>query len=111
MFNITKRGCEYDKRRKKVGILESFHRRASPRFSSEKNYRFAAEIYKKNVLDDEQHWFEIIPQEPAFDKSPNELEAVSPAKYRSARSNFWAMIREKIQLQLVELNYPNGEKR
>lgn len=86
-------------------FTDARHRVFRPKKITDLRLRFI----KKIVLNDEQHWREIIPQQSAFDKTPEELDAISPAEYRSARSSFWAMIREKIQLQIAELNYPNGE--
>ena len=58
---------------------------------------------RETVLSDEFIWQEVISRHHALDKSPNELKDASPANYRHARANFWAIIRRKIELQLNRL--------
>ena len=57
---------------------------------------------KKVVFDDDLLWQTVIARHHALDKTPDELKKVSPPDYEHARSNFWALIREKIQRQLTK---------
>ena len=54
---------------------------------------------KKNVFSDDSLWQAILARYDALDKTPDELKAASLPDYEHARSNFWALIREKIQRQ------------
>ena len=56
---------------------------------------------KEIVLGDDGLWQELISKNDALDKTPTELKERSPWNYKQARTNFWAMIREKIQRQLT----------
>ncbi len=57
---------------------------------------------KEIVLDDEFLWQAVISQHNALDKTPDELEELSPPDYKRARADFWAMIRQKIQGHLAQ---------
>jgi len=57
---------------------------------------------KETVLDDDSLWQAVVPRSGALDKTPDELEKMSPPDYRHARANFWAMIREKIRRQAIQ---------
>lgn len=52
---------------------------------------------KKIVLGDDLLWQEVIAHHQANDKTPNELKEVSLSNYESARTDFWAKIRQKIK--------------
>lgn len=55
---------------------------------------------KKIVFSDDSLWQRIIAGcGGALDKTPDELKKSSPSDYERARSNFWALIREKIHRQ------------
>lgn len=57
---------------------------------------------KKIVFSDDSLWQAIIGRGGALDKTPDELKEASLPDYEHARSNFWAMIREKIHRQLAK---------
>ncbi len=59
---------------------------------------------KEIVFGDDSLWQEVIARHNALDKTPDELKQTSPPDYLRARTNFWAMIREKIQRQVARLN-------
>lgn len=59
---------------------------------------------KETVLGDDFLWQTIILRYHALNKTPDELEKTAPSDYQSARANFWAMVREKIQRQSDNLN-------
>jgi hypothetical protein len=60
---------------------------------------------KKIVFSDDSLWQAIIARYDALDKTPDELKQASPSDYEHARSNFWALIREKIQRQSAKSAY------
>lgn len=55
---------------------------------------------KKIAFGDDSLWRMVITQYNALDKTPEELEKTSLADYERARSNFWALIREKIRASI-----------
>lgn len=57
---------------------------------------------KKMVFSDDSLWQSIIARCNALDKTPDELKEASLPDYEHARSNFWALIREKIHRQLAK---------
>ncbi len=57
---------------------------------------------KKIVFSDDSLWRTIIMGFGALDKTPDELKELAPPDYERARSNFWALIREKIKRQLTK---------
>ena len=57
---------------------------------------------KKIVFSDDSLWQAIIGHGGALDKTPDELKEASLPDYEHARSNFWALIREKIHRQLAK---------
>lgn len=59
---------------------------------------------KKTVMDDDLLWDEFILLQQTPDKTPSELRATSLARYEQARAKFWAMIREKIKVQISQTN-------
>lgn len=54
---------------------------------------------KKIVFSDNSLWQVIIARSSALDQTPDELKEASLPDYERARSDFWALIREKIQRQ------------
>jgi hypothetical protein len=63
---------------------------------------------RENVLGDDFLWQTVISPYQAIDKTPRELEAISPSNYQQARMIFWAEIREKIKYQLAQLTEKPG---
>ena len=57
---------------------------------------------KKIVFGDDSLWQAVITRHNALGKTPDELKKASLADYERARSNFWALIREKIRRQLTK---------
>lgn len=60
---------------------------------------------KETVLDDDHFWQKIVPRADVLNKTPDGLKKASPADYETTRANFWALIREKIQRQLLRKTY------
>lgn len=59
---------------------------------------------KKNIMDDDSFWDEVILRHQTPDKAPNDLSAMSQPEYQMTRANFWAMIRGKIEHQINQAN-------
>ncbi len=58
---------------------------------------------KSIVFSDDFLWDKVLSRYHALDKTPAELRETSPPDYELARSNFWALIREKISRSINKI--------
>ena len=87
---------------KKSQYWNHFTDEAHRRFRPKKITDIRLKLIKEIVFSDDSLWQAIITPHSALDKTPDELKEISPSDYEHARSNFWAMIREKIYGQLLK---------
>lgn len=59
---------------------------------------------KSIVFNDDSLWEKVLSRYHALDKTPAELREMSPPDYELARSNFWALIREKISRSINKIS-------
>lgn len=82
--------------KKKSEYWNHFTDEAHRRFRPKKITDIRLSQIKKNVFSDDSLWQAIIMRYDALDKTPDELKEASLPDYEHARSNFWALIRERI---------------
>lgn len=87
---------------KKSQYWNHFTDEARRSFRPKKITDIRLKLMKEIVFSDDSLWRAIITPHSALDKTPDELKEMSPFDYEHARSNFWAMIREKIHGQLLK---------
>ncbi len=87
---------------KKSQYWNHFTDEAHRRFRPKKITDIRLKLIKEIVFNDDSLWQAIITRHSALDKTPDELKETSLPDYQHARSNFWAMIREKIHGQLLK---------
>lgn len=59
---------------------------------------------KNIVFSDDSLWQAVVGRHDRLDKTPDELREMSPPDYELARSNFWALIREKISRSINKIS-------
>ncbi len=87
---------------KKSQYWNHFTDEAHRSFRPKKITDIRLKLIKEIVFSDDSLWQAIITPHSALDKTPDELKEMSPSDFEHARSNFWAMIREKIHGQLLK---------
>lgn len=87
---------------KKLQYWNHFTDEACRSFRPKKITDLRLKQIKKIVFSDDFLWQAIIGRGGALDKTPDELKEASLPDYEHARSNFWALIREKIHRQLAK---------
>ena len=60
---------------------------------------------KKTVFSDDSLWQAIVARSGALDQTPDELKQTSLPDYERARSNFWAVVREKIRASIGKTSF------
>lgn len=81
---------------KKLQYWNHFTSDAQKSFCPKKITDIRLKQIKSIVFNDDFLWEKVLSRNHAIDKTPAELRETSPPYYELARSNFWALIREKI---------------
>lgn len=86
---------------KRSQYWDHFTSNAHRRFRPKKITDVRLKQIKNSVLDNDQIWENFSLQNDFLDQTPDELKKCLPRDYKKARVDFWSMIREQIQSQIV----------